>query len=406
MYSYIRKTELGNITSLLFIYNNKVVHKQIFPERLGVGRLAQRVVMRTGIYVYHLDPFRVVYKEPTRSGWKTTYFGNSGTFYRGHWEAGCGNRPDAVGFLQSLLESIVLTSDERARLLAPNIVELVEREGSWPLREYIPMLKASTRPIWSGRLKEGAKKVYGNSGKQVMKLIHDLKLTPLNCLVLLKGLVPFDKAIEIATDHNVVGLSRSFIYNLKPSLRLRLKNDDDARLARDTYNMIGHLSAKRRKEFRKLMHEHQDSIKDLHDFAILFYTKYRKKGKEHRPYPSTPLIEVAKKLITTPEGWELRLPKKPLDVHEWGSEMGHCIGSYASAHGHRCILMGLYKDGELVTNLMFNETGILVQHYGKYNRLPTKEEVRAVSMTKYAILSDLQRRAHLEHIGEDPFGGL
>ena len=197
---------------------------------------------------------------------------------------------------------------------------------------------------------------------------------PLRMMAHLKGLVTPEVAFAFGMFyvHTPAGTgkhTRSLFIRVNPNLFRKKKRFTHMS---DTLSMFSKLFAVKKHRAEHIVGLDRFSTwEELHDYLSLAQHKVLQ-SKAKTKYKHTQIQLEA--LPEDVDGWSIRLPAEANDVLEWGFEMKHCIGGYASLHNRTCVLLGMYLDGELKYNIMLGQFGVITQFYGYRNCSPSEEE--------------------------------
>jgi hypothetical protein len=307
------------------------------------------------------------------------------------------------------------TDDEFVPVVGEAAREKFERTQRLSLKEFEKVQERITlyRPIWSGNLKQGVKKMFGFSGKQAMFSLRDSHCVLVG--IVLKGKLPWDIMYRcMINEHcqNVMRqssmtMAKSFFRPL-PLKMLRLLGgpttiawdsgggEVDIRMwhhCQDAYSAYVQSQVRSTKSVkervRREMLDHCESWSTLHRYLIreaaaqrnAISKKKRAARAKHRYEPKKAVkawgIALEAKSI---EHYTVRMPIGQQEVYDWGDKMQHCIGLYADQHLESCTLLGVFYDhgnGEgpvLKYNILLNKDRTeILQFYGKYNESPIGE---------------------------------
>lgn len=107
------------------------------------------------------------------------------------------------------------------------------------------------------------------------------------------------------------------------------------------------------------------NLYEVHNILSMETTKVRTPDIVIEP---TPLYKKISQIDWSDSVIEMVPATSTHQVINWGVEMGHCIGSYASqAANGTYTLTGIYQDGKLIGNAMFQKRKA-VQIFGKFNK--------------------------------------
>lgn len=269
------------------------------------------------------------------------------------------------------------------------------------------------------------KLTFGTSGKQIKSILESTNAN-LDILVLgrvLKGLIPIDyfykifksRKVKTAEHKNKIFFSDTFLYYLlkdtkgSRSLRFFLKqyhkdtilkwfinlSDADFTFLRD--------AAVQYFEYRdKITLPNSTNIIEIHDYISrevrrignIVRDEKLKKQFEKR-------LEQNKKIHNYSFGeYTIKVPETPADLRQWGEINSNCIYGYAKSYANGILLLGVYKNNNLLYNIEIIDNNIR-QFSGKHNRNPLPEDAEVIlsKLRELNILSDDNFEQCMERFG-------
>lgn len=126
-------------------------------------------------------------------------------------------------------------------------------------------------------------------------------------------------------------------------------------------------------------------MREEHDrLAVLARTRYEVKVLEERKTLAKPLAlpdGLDKYKVICKDDYVAELLDTPLAYIEDGKKQFHCLGGYRGrAQSGDCFTYRINRDNELVSHVMFDDEGNIIQHYCKYNEIPD-DSTRAFANT-------------------------
>lgn len=116
----------------------------------------------------------------------------------------------------------------------------------------------------------------------------------------------------------------------------------------------------------------------LYDAHIQLSRELTKVKTDNTTIKPTRLAQRISEIDWSDTGFTMEPAKTAHQIIDWGTEMNHCIGSYTrSAESGTYTLTGLYRDGKLFGNAMFEKRSC-VQIFGKNNQYLPDEVLKAV----------------------------
>jgi hypothetical protein len=368
MDGYTRKERLFENNVKQVVYNNtettqmyvvrmhhdKIVVIDTYLDPI-IGRdkvVIKRVYKRETYVIYH-DPYRVV---KFQDGYVTTQY----------------VVPQRVMVIPEISDFYGCTYREVEKLLAPNLFELVDHPYHTHFLYKYPEL-------CRGRLKKGLKQLFGVSGpsalEQLKLILSGANGQAYHTHVSLRGLLPWDTQVHLARKVAMIINQRCRVLFTKVSknMLLRIGSEDYNRHIQDTFKMYKALWKPKYKKRVRAILSRARTWKQLHDELSDFQRLQKVKNVTyclHSDFKS--LFDLLSSVDFM--GHTIRPPKDLYEVYRWGQEQHHCIANYARHHGRHVILLGVYKNEELVYNIML-ATGNYrtMQFYGKHNSIPSED---------------------------------
>ncbi len=259
-------------------------------------------------------------------------------------------------------------------VLAPNLLELMVDDDYNSL--CIPYLY-KYEELCRGRLKKGLKQLFGVAGPSALeqlKLILRGAGHVYHTHVSLKGLVPWDIQLHLARRVATIISEeyRVLFTKVSKNMLLRIGSEDYNRSIVDTYGMYKKLWKSKYKRRVRAILSRAKTWKQLHDELSDFQRKMTVKNVVYK----IPHHEFLFKYLNSVDfmGHTIRPPKDLYEVYKWGQEQQHCIAIYATEHGNDVLLFGVYKNEELVYNIMITTVNYrTMQFYGKFNKTPPED---------------------------------
>ncbi|QFG12245.1 Hypothetical Protein OBI_RACECAR_133 [Arthrobacter phage Racecar] len=207
----------------------------------------------------------------------------------------------------------------------------------------------------------------------------------------MRGFVPIDWIIKYLNANR--DSARSFVkLPIRPGFRNMTMNQRKAVVDYLSNPMIGDLyfvedllkfASDLPKETVQSVKMKPSTLYEAHVHLSRELTKIRTDNTTIEP---TKLAKDILKIDWSDTGFTMEPAKTLHQVIDWGTEMNHCIGSYArSAAYGTYTLTGLYRDGKLFGNAMFEKRSC-VQIFGKNNQ-PLSDEVLNHVMDKLDRIS-------------------
>jgi len=362
MYGYTRKERLfeNNVKQVVYTNTETV---QMYVVRMHHDKIVvidtclnpiKRVYKRETYVIYH-DPYRVV---KFKDGYITTHYAV----------------PQRVMVIPEISDFYGCTYREVEKLLAPNLFELIAGGDQPPCLQYLYKYEELCR----GRLKKGLNQLFGVSGPSALEQLKLILLGANHIYhthVSLRGLLPWDTQVYLARRVAMIinQKYRVLFTKVSKNMLLRIGSEDYNRHIHDTYGMYKKLWKPKYKKRVRAILSRARTWKQLHD--ELFALQRRQTVKNvtyclHSDFKS--LFDLLSSVDFV--GHTIRPPKDLYEVYKWGQEQNHCIANYATLHGKKVLLLGVYKNEELVYNIML-ATGNYrtMQFYGKYNSIPSED---------------------------------
>lgn len=190
-----------------------------------------------------------------------------------------------------------------------------------------------------------------------------------------RGLVPVDWIIKyLVSTKNKISYGVPMMTSIRPAFQNMTMNQRKAIMTALSDNTIPDnyyvedlldFAIQLPKETVQAIKMKPSNLYEVHNILSLEITKHKTKDVEIKQ------IRFAKQISEidwTDTGISMVPATSTHQVINWGVEMGHCIGSYAShAANGTYTLAGIYQDGKLIGNAMFQRRKA-VQIFGKFNK--------------------------------------
>lgn len=219
---------------------------------------------------------------------------------------------------------------------------------------------------------EAVKFIFGKTRyrKDLVKAFAQATSGAIETAHMLRGLVPVDYLVKVLRENQDWD-----IYGGAVQVRKTLKNFSQHQLMKlvksgegvpgdvSRLSNIGYLIRDIERAIQVIIEEEKDfdltkikfkDAKELHDTLASIARKITQKD---RPIEPTKMSEKLDAVDWSKYGIEVRTAKSTHQVFDWGTEMGHCIGTYVNhALSGEVTLVGIYKGGKLIGNSSFSET--------------------------------------------------